>query len=649
MKIKKLLAALSCAALLFCTSLPAYAQDELTEAPAEVVYAQDGQSEGTALPAEQVSADTNASEMTATQLLAATSSTYGYKDLAKRSNGSGRQKFYNRLFNYAAENFATSPTNVAQFTTGGKTYNYFAKIRYSDFLSSSTEAIETYTVLKYDCPILYQLMSAPLYDSDYLWLTVPDEFIQASVREGYRKKILKYLDDFKTRSAGLTTRYDKVLCANNFLVDKLEYAYDKSGDPDPSSWAHSIIGAMEYGKGVCECYSKTVQMLLNYIGEETIYCIGFGNGGTHAWDMMKMDDGKYYYLDVTWNDTTSGNIYFAAGTTSFNARSSSGYLKHEPFLSSYTGAYFLYDLPSVPAADYIPSKYASFLNNFDYYIENGKMVISKYKGSATAVTVPSEMFGYKVAGIGDYCFYSNKTITKVTLPDTLEFIGDLAFCHDYALTTVNFPKSLTSIGHDAFFMCKSLNGVTLPEGLKTIGSGAFFNCLLKDKAITVPYTVTSIGVYAIGYIQGSQGFTYNNDCDYSKVSLTRASNFTVSCYENRAGHTYAKNNNLSFKLLNHTHVMVSTIVPPTTEAQGYTLHSCKYCNYNYKDNYTPKLGLVGDADKNGVVDNTDLELIKAYLSGATVTIDLTSCDYDGDKKVTLRDYALLRNDLSNDR
>ena len=40
----------------------------------------------------------------------------------------------------------------------------------------------------------------------------------------------------------------------------------------------------------------------------------------------------------------------------------------------------------------------------------------------------------------------------------------------------------------------------------------------------------------------------------------------------------------------HTHVYNETVVNPTCTEQGYTLHSCTICSYDYKDTYTAALG-----------------------------------------------------------
>lgn len=53
-----------------------------------------------------------------------------------------------------------------------------------------------------------------------------------------------------------------------------------------------------------------------------------------------MDDGYYYYFDVTWNDSTSSDKYFAAGETSFSKN-------HTPNTADGERWDYLYDLPDV--------------------------------------------------------------------------------------------------------------------------------------------------------------------------------------------------------------------------------------------------------------------------------------------------------------
>ena len=92
-------------------------------------------------------------------------------------------------------------------------------------------------------------------------------------------------------------------------------------------------------------------------------------------------------------------------------------------------------------------------------------------------------------------FYSCRSLTSITLPDSLTSIGDYAFASCTSLTSINLPDSLTSIGNGAFSRCTSLTSITLPEGLTSIGDFAFFSCTSLT-SINLPDSLTSIGIQA---------------------------------------------------------------------------------------------------------------------------------------------------------
>lgn len=59
--------------------------------------------------------------------------------------------------------------------------------------------------------------------------------------------------------------------------------------------------------------------------------------------------------------------------------------------------------------------------------------LSSYKGSDTEVVIPSEYNGKKVTEVGSYAFSGNKTMTKLTIPDSVTKIGNNAFNNCTAL------------------------------------------------------------------------------------------------------------------------------------------------------------------------------------------------------------------------
>ena len=108
---------------------------------------------------------------------------------------------------------------------------------------------------------------------------------------------------------------------------------------------------------------------------------------------------------------------------------------------------------------------------FKYEISSNSVTITKYLGSASAVTIP-----HSVTSIGNFAFSSCTSLTSVTIPNSVTSIGNSAFSRCESLTSVTIPDSVTSIGDYAFQFCRSLTSVTIPDSVTSIGDYAFFGC-----------------------------------------------------------------------------------------------------------------------------------------------------------------------------
>lgn len=94
--------------------------------------------------------------------------------------------------------------------------------------------------------------------------------------------------------------------------------------------------------------------------------------------------------------------------------------------------------------------------------------------------------------IGDDAFYLCRSLTSITIPDSVTRIGEWAFGSCHNLTNVTIPESVISIGKGAFEGCSSLTSITIPEGVTLIGYHAFASCD-SFTSVTIPNSVTSIG------------------------------------------------------------------------------------------------------------------------------------------------------------
>ncbi len=64
-----------------------------------------------------------------------------------------------------------------------------------------------------------------------------------------------------------------------------------------------------------------------------------------------------------------------------------------------------------------------------------------------------------------------RTITEITLPDSIVEIGERAFDECKALRSVNIPEGVVGIGKLTAIQCTALELVKLPRSLKAIAEG----------------------------------------------------------------------------------------------------------------------------------------------------------------------------------
>ena len=145
------------------------------------------------------------------------------------------------------------------------------------------------------------------------------------------------------------TRYDTLKNIHDYICNNANYDYAAAG-LSYATEAHTAAPLFN-GKGefVCEGYSKSLKILCDKFGIPCALVSGTGSNEAHMWAYVKMDDGKWYAVDVTWDDQDSGIIYnyFLKGSNTM----SSDHTPSPPVVNNEEVALYY---PTLAAEDYDP-------------------------------------------------------------------------------------------------------------------------------------------------------------------------------------------------------------------------------------------------------------------------------------------------------
>lgn len=113
------------------------------------------------------------------------------------------------------------------------------------------------------------------------------------------------------------SQYDKALYLHDYMAQQVSYSYGTTDNM-------TAYGALINGSAGCVGYSRAYQYLLQQAGITawTVTGTATNRNGTqnHAWNVANLDGG-WYYIDVTWDDASSGILhkYFGLSLTEISA------------------------------------------------------------------------------------------------------------------------------------------------------------------------------------------------------------------------------------------------------------------------------------------------------------------------------------------
>ena len=107
-------------------------------------------------------------------------------------------------------------------------------------------------------------------------------------------------DIFNSMPQGMSD-IETAVWIHNYLVLNSAYDYDNYLAGTIPYTSYCAYGTIVNQLSVCEGYSYAYAMLLKMCGIPAITVTGTANGGSHAWNEIQLD-GKWYCVDITWDD-----------------------------------------------------------------------------------------------------------------------------------------------------------------------------------------------------------------------------------------------------------------------------------------------------------------------------------------------------------
>lgn len=229
---------------------------------------------------------------------------WGYEYLATLPKGEAMQKFYLAL-DAEVKDFHINTDRVPDEN------GCLNQVYYNDLGLTDAEAGTVYSIYKDDHPLYYWISTYSAFYPDTSFLVMVDEnYRNSEVRAYCNDLVYAKAAEYLKLIIGETSEYQIAWALHDAICINASYAY-KTGTTIPESavWAHSILGILEKNSGVCESYTEVFGMLLNFAKVENIRVTGTGNGDAHAWNLVKLDNGEWYWYDLTWDDRDSGDAY----------------------------------------------------------------------------------------------------------------------------------------------------------------------------------------------------------------------------------------------------------------------------------------------------------------------------------------------------
>ena len=319
-------------------------------------------------------------------------------------------------------------------------------------------ASEIIMCLRLEHPELHWLSQNIIFSQKGLWFytVYTDDNYTLSINKETVLRDIAAVNEWKDSIVKTAKTYPDSYSQQKYVND----AICKSttyGENAIEAYSGNVSGIAVYGKAVCEGYAKANKLILDELGIPCVEIFGTGNGGSHAWNAIRMEDDKWYQTDVTWNDTAETNRYFLTGENVMSIAHSfenelgldlalDAYV-YDPNASSSSSTSTTENQPIIPIKEPDTETTTAVYDNYIYTVKDNKATIigcSERIRTDGDIIIPSKINGYDVIAVGDSAFESKiyAPNSRLIISDGIQTLGSHAF-YNIAVDQIYIPKSVT--------------------------------------------------------------------------------------------------------------------------------------------------------------------------------------------------------------
>lgn len=112
----------------------------------------------------------------------------------------------------------------------------------------------------------------------------------------------KNLKECLAQANSKATKIEKEKAVHDWIILHCEYDEENYYN-DTIPWSsYNPEGVFINGTAVCNGYALAFQLCMEILGIDSKIIVGTASYDYHAWNIVKMDDGCWYHVDVTWDD-----------------------------------------------------------------------------------------------------------------------------------------------------------------------------------------------------------------------------------------------------------------------------------------------------------------------------------------------------------